>query len=83
MLHYPHYTTTTFNGMTGIFKTNIATPEERHSVLHAIRNQFDVGHCHVDLEDCDKVLRITEMQVAENELISFVIQQGFECTVLE
>lgn len=69
--------------MIGIFKTNIATQEDRQNILQAIRNRFEVGHCHVDLEDCDKVLRITEMKVQEDDVIEFVKTQGFYCDVLE
>lgn len=69
--------------MIGIFKTNIATREDSQHILEAIRRQFQVGQCHVDLEDCDKVLRITEMKAPEAEVISFVKGQGFDCDVLE
>ena len=69
--------------MIGIFKTNIATKEDRQTILEAIRSRFEVGQCHVDLEDCDKVLRITEMKVEEDEVISFVKDKGFDCDVLE
>jgi hypothetical protein len=69
--------------MIGIFKTNIATHEDRQSILQAIRSRFEVGQCHVDLEDCDKVLRITEMKVREDDVIDFVKEQGFYCDLLE
>lgn len=80
---YPAINQSTFYAMIGIFKTNIATQEDRQNIIHAIRRTFEVGHCHVDLEDCDKVLRITEMKVEENAVISFVKQQGFDCEVLD
>lgn len=83
MLSFAIQPSTTFNAMIGIFKTNIATPEERTHVLHAIRNNYEVGQCHVDLEDCDKVLRIVNMKVEENEMIQFVQQQGFNCEILD
>lgn len=73
----------TLNAMIGIFKTNIATPEDRQNILHAIRNNYEVGQCHVDLEDCDKVLRITGMRVEEQEMIRFVKMQGFYCEILD
>jgi hypothetical protein len=73
----------TFHAMIGIFKTNIATQEDKQNIIHAIRSQFEVGHCHVDLEDCDKVLRITELKVEENAVINFVQQQGFNCEILD
>jgi len=58
--------------MTGIFKTNIATREDRQYMINVIKHHFDVDSCYVDLEDCDKVLRITGMTVDEYTMISFV-----------
>jgi len=69
--------------MIGIFKTNIATHEDRQNILQAIMSRFEVGQCNVDLEDCDKVLRITGMKAKENDVIDFVKGQGFYCDVLE
>lgn len=69
--------------MIGIFKTNIGTTRERNLIIDAICNNFDVTSCHVDIEDCDKVLRIVDMKVDEPSIIHFVKQQGFHCEVLE
>ncbi|HEU4552789.1 MAG TPA: hypothetical protein VFS25_08140 [Chitinophaga sp.] len=71
------------DAMTGIFKTNIATPEERQQMIRAIHAHFDVATCYVDIEDCDKVLRITDMKVDEYTMMAFVRQQGFLCEILE
>jgi len=69
--------------MIGIFKTNIATHEDRQYMIRAIQHHFDVGSCYVDLEDCDKVLRITGMKVDEYTMMSFVREHGFQCEILE
>lgn len=69
--------------MIGIFKTNIATREDRQYMISAIQGHFDVSTCYVDLEDCDKVLRITGMKVDEYTMISFVRDHGFLCEILE
>lgn len=74
---------TTLFAMIGIFKTDIATKEDRSNIIHAIRNHFEIGQCHVDIEDCDRVLRITDLKVQENEVIDFVQQQGFYCAILD
>jgi hypothetical protein len=71
------------DAMIGIFKTNIDTPAERQYIINAIQRHFDVGTCYVDLEDCDKVLRITNMKVDEYTMISFVRAQGFLCEILD
>lgn len=78
-----HAIDTTPHAMIGIFKTNIATPEDRQKMITAIKAHFDVSSCYVDLEDCDRVLRIVDMKVAEHTMIAFVQQQGFACEVLE
>ncbi|RAI98410.1 hypothetical protein LX64_04772 [Chitinophaga skermanii] len=69
--------------MIGIFKTNINTQHEKSSVISAIRNHFEVSACNVDLEDCDKVLRIVDLKTSEENIIAFVQQQGYECAILE
>ena len=69
--------------MIGIFTTNIGSPEERQQMIRAIASSFPVGSCHVDLDDCDKVLRIADLQVEENIIIEFVQKQGFACEILE
>lgn len=69
--------------MIGIFKTNIDNPDARQQMIRAIASSFPVGSCHVDLDDCDKVLRIADLQVEENIIIEFVQKQGFQCQVLE
>ncbi|WP_232825938.1 hypothetical protein [Chitinophaga alhagiae] len=69
--------------MIGIFRTNIGTYHERTFIVDAICNNFDVASCHVDIEDCDKVLRIVDLKVDERSIISFVQEQGFLCEVLE
>jgi hypothetical protein len=81
MLHaIANYKTDT---MIGIFKTNIATSTERQHMIRAIHAHFDVDTCYVDIEDCDKVLRITDMKVDEYTMMAFVRQQGFLCEILE
>lgn len=71
--------------MIGIFRTNIATTQDKKSVIEAISASFQVSACSVDLEDCDKVLRIVlpAQQVEENIIISFVQRMGYQCTILE
>ncbi|MFY0252312.1 hypothetical protein ACDQ55_00010 [Chitinophaga sp. 30R24] len=69
--------------MIGIFKTNVGNPEERQQMIQAISASFPVGNCHVDLDDCDKVLRIADLQVEEKTIVDFVKKLGFECQPLE
>lgn len=70
--------------MIGIFRTNINTTQEKNRVIRALVSRFAVATCSVDIEDCDKVLRIISPQaLAEQTIVDFVQQLGFNCAVLD
>ncbi|MFY0254311.1 hypothetical protein ACDQ55_10195 [Chitinophaga sp. 30R24] len=70
--------------MLGIFRTNITTVKDKNNVIDAISTQFTVNACSIDLEDCDRVLRIVSPQsLTEQTIIDFVTKLGFTCVVLE
>lgn len=70
--------------MLGIFRTNITTVQDRNNVINAISSQFNVKDCTLDLEDCDRVLRVVSLQsMAEQTIIDFVTRLGFYCDILD
>lgn len=71
--------------MIGIFRTNISTHQDKNIVLEAIRANFNVNTCSIDMEDCDKVLRIVAQHspFEENQIIHFVQQMGYQCDILK
>ncbi len=69
--------------MIGIFKTNIDTLQDKNTVVAAIARHFNTTACTVDLEDCDKVLRIVCQQLEEQHVITFVRGLGYQCVLLE
>jgi hypothetical protein len=69
--------------MIGIFRTNINTAQDKNNVIQAISGSFNVAGCSVDIEDCDKVLRIVTEQDILDEIIILVQRMGYQCTVLE
>lgn len=68
--------------MVGIFKTNIKTVYDKNKVIHAIVDNFKVTACSVDIEDCDRVLRIVSQQIGEEAIIAFVKRLGYHCDTL-
>ncbi|ACU63606.1 hypothetical protein Cpin_6200 [Chitinophaga pinensis DSM 2588] len=68
----------------GIFRTNICTQQDKLTIINAIRTRFD-SDCTIDIEDCDKVMRIVpgSLSVAENDIIQFVGNMGFRCELLD
>lgn len=69
--------------MIGIFKTNISTLQDKNRVVSAIAGHFSTTDCTLDLEDCDKVLRVISQQLEEQHIISFVRKLGYQCAVLD
>lgn len=71
--------------MIGIFRTNINTTQDKINVLEAISASFNVAACSIDMEDCDKVLRIVAQTqpIEETAVIKLVQHMGYQCTVLE
>jgi hypothetical protein len=69
--------------MIGIFRTNIATQHDKKRVIGAIEANFSVLACSVDIEDCDRVLRIVSQQVGEDAIIAFVKRLGYHCDPLD
>ena len=70
--------------MIGIFRTNISSVHDKNSVINAISNNFSVQACSVDIEDCDRVLRVDAPEsLEEHVIIEFVTRLGFSCHILD
>jgi hypothetical protein len=69
----------------GIFRTNICTHQDKNNVIQAIQAHFNVTNCSIDIEDCDKVMRIVAgpVTVAENDIILFIRHMGYQCEKLD
>ncbi|WP_341835478.1 hypothetical protein WJU16_21600 [Chitinophaga pollutisoli] len=52
-------------------------------MIRALSGEFSVTMCTLDLEDCDKVLRVECLQMEEHQVISFVRDLGYQCAVLD
>jgi len=71
--------------MIGIFKTNINTDQDKLKVIAAIHHAFPIQACTVDIEDCDKVLRVVGQgsPVNESEVIFLLQRMGYQCDILD
>ncbi len=69
--------------MIGIFKTNIQTLHDKKKVIGEIQANFSVMACSIDIEDCDRVLRIVSQQVREDAIMAFVKRLGYHCDLLD
>jgi len=75
-------TTATLNQSVLVFKTNISTQTEARK-LQSVLNKKAILKWNVDLEDCDRVLRIVSTGVSPLEIISLARKKGLECVELE
>ncbi|MBW8684828.1 hypothetical protein [Chitinophaga rhizophila] len=69
----------------GIFRTNISTQQDKHTIIEAVHNQFMISSCTIDIEDCDRVMRVLPgtLPVTAHDVIHFVRSQGFDCDLLD
>jgi len=71
-----------------VFKTNIQNDYERIYVQALLNSAAGIHDCTVDLEDCDKVLRIEmDINLNESDMERYIIEKvnsyGFMCKPLE
>jgi hypothetical protein len=65
-----------------VFKTNISNMEERERLALLLDKESAIHHWNVDMEDCDRVLRVTTAQLQPETIISITEQAGLLCSEL-
>ncbi|HEV7230730.1 MAG TPA: hypothetical protein VGO45_05345 [Bacteroidia bacterium] len=71
--------------MIEVFRTNVKKKAEAKRVLKHLSDQFPSASLSLDLEDCEKILRMERQGQGfdAQEVIETIRQQGFECEILE
>lgn len=65
-----------------VFKTNIATQEDRSKVAPVLDQQPFIQKWTVDIEDVDRVLRVVANEPAIDNIIELVRASDYECAEL-
>ncbi|RVU01514.1 hypothetical protein EOD41_05985 [Mucilaginibacter limnophilus] len=65
-----------------VFKTSILTEADRHNVTCVLDEHESIEQWHVDLDDCDKVLRVVTNGLSAPYIIELVNQKGYLCVEL-
>jgi len=68
--------------MVEVFKTNLNQQRVR-PVIKALTESFPACKINVDMEDCDKILRIEGELVSAKEIMKMLAKEGFQCAVLD
>jgi hypothetical protein len=66
-----------------VFRTNVATEEHATILLDILTEIFPACCISFDLEDCDKVLRISGTDICTETVTKLMTNQGFTCSPLE
>lgn len=69
--------------MIAIFKTNNKYQEDANFVLQELKKHYTACKATLDLEDCDKVLRIEGIGFTIKSIIKVISDLGYYCNELE
>lgn len=69
--------------MVEVFKTNVKQKRQAKDLLNALSSQFPLYRINLDLEDCDKILRVEGDNVPPEKIRNLVKAKGYQCQVLE
>lgn len=71
--------------MVEVFKTNVSNREIANRLIDEIQNRYSSYQATFDLDDCDRILRITcnTSEVHPNHLIELLRTRGYHAEILE
>jgi hypothetical protein len=69
--------------MVEVFKTNVQQFTEAQKLVALLRRHFPGTKINIDMDDCDKVLRVEGANLRIEKLMTLVTEKGFLCTVLD
>ena len=69
--------------MVEVFKTNVQELAQAQKLVAVLRRHFPDSKINIDLDDCDKVLRVEGNNLRIEKVMTLVTKKGFVCTVLD
>ena len=66
-----------------LFKTNIASPADKHVLKTAFDLHPHIRHWSIDLDDTDHVLRVVSPVLSHETIIDMVTKHGYNCEELK
>jgi len=66
-----------------VFATNINTETDRQKISIILDEHSEILHWNVDQEDIDCVLRIVSETLSEQQIMTLIDAQNFECKALD
>jgi len=69
--------------MIEVFKTNVTGTIHAKKIVTILLEHFPGNKINFDLHDCDKILRVEGKSFCAEKIMTLVIENGFNCNVLE
>jgi len=66
-----------------VFKTNLASARNISKVKPALNRHPFIKDWNVDLQDCDKVLRVVSDNIPSTEIEQIILNSGYDCKELK
>ena len=68
--------------MVEVFKTNINKIKPSKALIRKLLSHYPGSSFHIDINDCDRVLRVEGEDFCPVQIIKLVTSDGYECEVL-
>ena len=69
--------------MVEVFKTNVQEFAQAQKLVAVLQRHFPGSKINIDLDDCDKVLRVEGNNLRIEKVMTLVTEKGFVCSVLD
>jgi hypothetical protein len=69
--------------MVEVFKTNVRSIRKAKLIIQKLAEEFPAHKINFDLNDCDKILRVQGKNISSEKIIQRLIEENYECKVLE
>lgn len=69
--------------MIEVFKTNVEGTVQAKEIVNILLEHFPDNKINFDLHDCDKILRVEGISFCAEKIMTLVIENGFNCAILE
>jgi hypothetical protein len=69
--------------MIEVFKTDVQEVAQSEMIVEKLLEHFPDSDINFDLEDCDRILRVYDLNISNKKIIELLNSYGYQCEVLQ
>jgi hypothetical protein len=69
--------------MIEVFKTDVQKVAQSEMIVEKLLEHFPDSDINFDLEDCDRILRVYDLNISSKKIIELLNSYGYQCEVLQ